>query len=130
MQVVEGELMPSDPIQGVRLGRATIDLQSREIRWSRRQRGELSETEAAILNFLLANQNRAVTRDELLTNVWGISPDGLETRTIDMHIARLRTKLRDPSGKNHVQAIVTVRSQGYMAGPALTPLLKVPNGKA
>jgi DNA-binding response OmpR family regulator len=122
--------MPVDTIQGVRLGRATIDLQSREIRWSRRQRGELSLTEAAILNFLLANQNRAVTRDELLTNVWGLSPDGLETRTIDMHIARLRTKLRDPSGKIHLEAIVTVRAQGYMAGPALQPLAKMSNGKA
>ena len=121
--------MPSDSIQGARLGRATIDLQSREIRWSRRQRAELSLTEAAILNFLLANQNRAVTRDELLTNVWGISPDGLETRTIDMHIARLRTKLRDPSGKNHIQAIVTIRSQGYMAGPALEPLATLTNGQ-
>src|SRR5438105_481242 len=122
--------MPSDPIQGARLGRATIDLRSREIRWSRRQRGELSLTEAAILNFLLANNSRAVSRDELLTSVWGLSPDGLETRTIDMHIARLRTKLRDPSGKNHVQAILTVRSQGYMAAPALTPLATMPNGKA
>jgi DNA-binding response OmpR family regulator len=122
--------MPSDAILGARLGRATIDLQSREIRWSQRQRGELSLTEAAILNFLLAHQDRPVTRDELLTNVWGLSPDGLETRTIDMHIARLRTKLRDPSGKMHVQAILTVRSQGYRAGPELTPVVKTSNGKA
>ena len=124
----EDTLMSSDPVQGARLGRATIDLQRREIRWSRRERGELSLTEAAILNFLLNHQDRAVSRDELLTNVWGLSPDGLETRTIDMHIARLRTKLRDPSGKNHVQAILTIRYQGYMAGPALQPLLKAPNG--
>jgi DNA-binding response OmpR family regulator len=36
-----------------------------------------------------------------------------------MHIARLRTKLRDPSGKRTPEAIVTVRAQGYMAGPEL-----------
>jgi DNA-binding response OmpR family regulator len=117
-----------DLIQGARLGRAMIDLQTREIRWSRRQTDALSLTEAAILNMLLCNHNRAVSRDEILTSVWGISPDGLETRTIDMHIARLRTKLKDPSGRNHVQAIVTVRSQGYMAGPDLTPVINTANG--
>ncbi len=117
-----------DSIQGARLGRSVIDLQTREIRWSRRQREALSLTEAAILNMLLCNHHRAVSRDEILTTVWGISPDGLETRTIDMHIARLRTKLRDPSGRNHAEAIVTVRSQGYMAGPELTPVVANANG--
>ncbi len=38
-----------------------------------------------------------------------------------MHIARLRTKLRDPTGKRTPEAIVTVRAQGYMAGPELLP---------
>jgi hypothetical protein len=39
-----------------------------------------------------------------------------------MHIARLRTKLRDPSGKATPDAILTVRAQGYMASPDLLPL--------
>jgi DNA-binding response OmpR family regulator len=39
-----------------------------------------------------------------------------------MHIARLRSKLRDPSGKAVPEAILTVRAQGYMAGPDLVPL--------
>ena len=41
-----------------------------------------------------------VTRDDLLANVWGIAPHGLETRAIDMHVARLRAKLKDPSGSS------------------------------
>ena len=49
--------------------------------------------------FLVAHRKRAVSREELLTRIWGIEPQGLETRTVDMHIARLRTKLRDPSGR-------------------------------
>ena len=53
---------------------------------------------------------------------------GLETRTVDMHIARLRTKLRDPSGRNHVEAILTVRAHGYMAGPDLIPLEQPASG--
>jgi DNA-binding response OmpR family regulator len=39
-----------------------------------------------------------------------------------MHIARLRTKLRDPSGRKPLEAILTVRAHGYMAGPDLQPL--------
>ncbi len=70
----------------------------------------------------MANSRRAVSRDELLTRLWGIGPHGIETRTIDMHIARLRTKLRAPSGKATPEAILTVRAQGYMAAPDLVPI--------
>lgn len=109
-------------VQGARLGRAQIDFGRREIRWSERERGELSETESALLSFLVAHRQRAVSREELLTRLWGIGPQGLETRTIDMHVARLRAKLRDPSGRNGPEAILTVRAQGYMASPDLLPL--------
>src|SRR5262245_3879203 len=107
---------PAD-VQNAKLGRALIDFQRREIRWSKSERDELSETETALLSFLVANRQRAVSREELLTRLWGIGPQGVETRTIDMHVARLRHKLRDPAGKNGPEAIVTVRAQGYMAGP-------------
>jgi DNA-binding response OmpR family regulator len=109
---------PAD-VTAARLGHALIDFERREIRWSEQSRAELSETESAVLSFLVANRQRAVSREELLTRVWGIEPHGLETRTIDMHIARLRTKLRDPSGKQTPEAIVTVRATGYMASSDL-----------
>src|SRR6266853_2113283 len=102
-----------------KLGRATVDFQRREVRWSERERVELSETETGILLFLLENRARSVSREEILTRLWGINPDGLETRTIDMHVARLRAKLRDPAGKGSPEAIITVRAHGYMAGPDL-----------
>src|SRR5947209_2674407 len=104
-------------VQVAKLGHAVIDFERREVRWSEERRGELSEAETALLSFLVANNKRAVSREELLTRVWGIEPQGLETRTIDMHIARLRTKLRDPSGRQTPEAIMTVRAHGYMAGP-------------
>jgi DNA-binding response OmpR family regulator len=110
-----------EEIAAAQLGRARIDFQRREIRWSEQERGELSETEAALLSFLVAHRTRAVSREELLTRLWGIGPQGVETRTIDMHVARLRHKLRDPSGRKTPEAIVTVRAQGYMAGPDLRP---------
>jgi DNA-binding response OmpR family regulator len=108
-------------VRTARLGHALIDLERREVRWSEKVRGELSETECAILTFLVTNHRRAVSRDEILVRVWGIEPVGVETRTIDMHIARLRNKLRDPSGRTTPEAILTVRSHGYMAGPDLLP---------
>jgi DNA-binding response OmpR family regulator len=105
-----------------RLGHAVIDLQRREVAWGDGQRTDLSETECSLLAFLLVHRKRAVSREEILSRVWGIEPVGLETRTIDMHVARLRTKLRDPSGKQTPEAVLTVRAHGYMAGPDLHPL--------
>jgi DNA-binding response OmpR family regulator len=109
-------------VTAARLGRGRIDFQRREIRWSEEERTDLSETECALLAFLVTHRQRAVSRDELLTRLWGISPQRLETRTIDMHIARLRAKLRDPAGSDTPEAIMTVRAQGYMAGVDLLPL--------
>ena len=78
---------------------ATIDLHRREVRWSDGERCDLSETEAALLKYLVGNRERAVSREELLGRVWGIGTAGLETRAVDMHVARLRAKLKDPSGR-------------------------------
>jgi DNA-binding response OmpR family regulator len=106
---------PGDVSQAA-FGRATVDFDRRELRWGKCEREELSATEAAILSFLVQNRERAVSRDELLQRVWGIGAQGTETRTIDMHIARLRSKLREAGGPKVGEAIVTVRAHGYMAG--------------
>lgn len=106
-------------IISVKFGRGSIDIKRREVKWSSQERAELSETESAVLNYLIVNRERAVTREELLGRVWGIGTAGLETRAVDMHVARLRAKLRDPNGSDHPEAIVTVRATGYMAGPSL-----------
>jgi DNA-binding response OmpR family regulator len=115
-------------VRGARLDRTLIDFDRREVRWPNHERTELSETEVAILSFLVANKQRAVSREELLARLWGIGPREVETRTIDMHIARLRTKLRDPSGKQTPEAILTVRAQGYMASPDLLPAAEAQAG--
>jgi DNA-binding response OmpR family regulator len=88
------------------------DFARREVRYTDGQRCELSEREVELLRYLAVNGERAVSRDELLSNVWRISPDGLPTRTIDMHVARLREKLRDDS--NQPRVLLTVRGKGYM----------------
>jgi two-component system, OmpR family, response regulator RpaB len=120
---VEAVLRRSAPkpkeVNKVHFGKGMIDLPRREVRWPSGNRMELSETETALLQYLVNHRQRAVTREELLERVWGINADGLETRTVDMHVARLRAKLKDPSGRETAEAIVTVRARGYMAGPGL-----------
>jgi DNA-binding response OmpR family regulator len=65
-----------------------------------------------LLRYFACHAGRAIGRDELLANVWQIDARGVTTRTIDMHIARLREKLRDTQGEPRV--LLTVRGKGYM----------------
>ena len=72
----------------------------------------LSQKEADVVGYLMANRGRAIAREELLSRVWGLDPRGVHTRTVDMTIARLRELLRDDPANPAV--IVTVRAKGYM----------------
>lgn len=119
--VLRRTMKPATEVRLVKIGKGTIDLHRREVRWPGGDRADLSETESALLKYLVANRERAVSREELLSRVWGIGTAGLETRAVDMHIARLRAKLKAPDagGEEPQDAIVTVRAHGYMAGPAL-----------
>jgi two-component system alkaline phosphatase synthesis response regulator PhoP len=89
------------------------DLRRCEIALDSGEKFEISEREADVLRYLAINAGRVISRDELLANVWRISPKGVfETRTVDMHIARLREKLKDDPSNAHV--IRTVRGKGYL----------------
>lgn len=99
-------------VQRVPFKHGTIDFERRELRYSDQQRAELSEKEAQLLHYLVSNQGRAVSREEILSSVWQLSPRGIETRTIDMHIARLRDKLKD--NRSRPEILLTVRGKGYM----------------
>ncbi len=68
--------------------------------------------EMEILQFLESNASRPVSRDELLHKVWGYAKNAdLETRTVDIHIAKLRRKIEpDPA---QPQFLITVRGRGY-----------------
>ncbi len=105
---------PSRPadLEQVRLDGGVADFARRELQFDDGARVELSERELDLLRYLACNANRAVGRDELLANVWRISPEGMATRTIDMQVARLREKLRDDP--TDPKTIVTVRGKGYM----------------
>jgi DNA-binding response OmpR family regulator len=102
---------PAD-VTEIRFGAGTIDLLRHEVRFDDGERFELSERELELLRYLAAHSGRAVSRDEILARVWGIKPEGLSTRAIDMHITRLRRKLHDDSATP--QLLLTVRGKGYM----------------
>jgi DNA-binding response OmpR family regulator len=75
----------------------------------------LSEREMELLRYLSSNPGRPVSRDEILLHVWQTRPEGIETRTIDMHVARLREKLGSRDAEEGI--LKTVRGKGYMFDP-------------
>ena len=85
----------------------SVNRKTREVA-SSGQPVELTLKEFELLVYLLENQARVVTRDELLNQIWGYEYDG-ETRTLDMHIRTLRQKL----GQEGSSCIKTVRGVGY-----------------
>lgn len=105
---------PGRPVDVARVDFAggSVDLARCEVVFEDGERADLSERELELLRYLAQHAGRAVTREEILANVWRISPEGVTTRTIDMHVARLREKLRDDP--TDPQVVRTVRGRGYM----------------
>lgn len=101
---------PADALR-VRVPGGALDLGTRELKFDDGACVPLSEREAELLQYLLKNAARAVSRDELLARVWHLNPQAVETRTVDMHVARLREKLRDSAAEPRI--IVTLRGRGY-----------------
>lgn len=100
----------SAPVSGYHYQHGVVNFERREVMLSAGgQVSELSDKETALMAYLVANPGRAISREEILRQVWGLNPKGVSTRTIDMHVAHLRSKLGD-EGQTVVQ---TVRGQGY-----------------
>jgi two-component system alkaline phosphatase synthesis response regulator PhoP len=71
---------------------------------------ELTILENRILLYFLKNKNKVINREELMMEVWGYNAD-VNTRTLDMHIVRLRKKIENnPDSPQYLQ---TVRGVGY-----------------
>ena len=88
------------------LGDVTLDRESHRVT-AGGQEIALTHMEFELLAFLMAHAGKAVTREVLLDDVWGIAYSG-DTRTIDVHVRTLRQKLGD-SGR----LIATIRNVGY-----------------
>ncbi len=95
---IEGEAPPAKPVE--RTAQAPII--------------ELTRREVEILRYLIAQSHRPVGRPELLKEVWGYGNAQMDTRTVDIHITKLRRKIEtDPE---HPRWILTVRGEGYKMG--------------
>jgi two-component system response regulator RegX3 len=91
------------------VGGAAIDLDALAVTWPE-GRVALTAREGELIGFLVARRHRAVTREELLLEVWGYRA-AVPTRTVDVHVKELRAKLRRvPGGEGW---IATVRGVGY-----------------
>lgn len=90
-----------------------IEIDSRNLSGRRGEQAlSFTRREVEILQYLKANSERPVSREELLTRVWGYAKNlQLETRTVDIHIAKLRRKIEpDPAQPRY---LLTVRGAGY-----------------
>lgn len=102
---------PTD-ISTIQLRGGTADLDKCKIVYDDGSNTDLSEREVALLRYLVINAGRVISRDELLERVWRIPSAGVRTRTVDVHVARLRDKLKDEDPDKPV--IQTVRGKGYV----------------
>jgi DNA-binding response OmpR family regulator len=99
------------PVVRLRAGGIEVDLVRREVRENGGEPCALTERETELQLFLAERRDRAVAREELLRGIWHLEPRGLHTRTVDMHVARLREKITPAGGES---PIATVRGKGYM----------------
>jgi DNA-binding response OmpR family regulator len=92
--------------QVVNIGSISIDLASHEVACEG-QEVRLTAKEFLLLRYFIEHQGRVLSRDRLLSDVWGYRYTG-GTRTVDVHVRRLREKL-----PVLVQQIVTIKQFGY-----------------
>jgi DNA-binding response OmpR family regulator len=91
------------------LGDVTVDFN----RYNGSKNGKeffMTPKEFEILKYLWNHRNEAVSRDELLTNVWGYN-ESMSTRTVDNFVLKIRQKIEDDFA--HPKIIITIHGTGY-----------------
>jgi len=79
---------------------------------------QFTRREVDLLAYLKVNEDRPVSREELLDHVWGYKrAELIETRTVDIHIAKLRRKIEMDAKEPRL--LLTVRGEGYRLGSGL-----------
>lgn len=102
---------PMDKASEFSSGELTVDVGGYTARLKGRPL-DLTYKEFELLKYLMQHPGRVYTRDQLLQEVWGFDYYG-GTRTVDVHVRRLRAKL----GAEHEHLIGTVRNVGYRFDP-------------
>ena len=96
-------------------GDLTVDFEKREV-LIKNNKLELTLKEFELLEILIKNKGKILTRDTLLDKIWGYEYIG-ETRTVDVHIRYLRKKIE--SDDKNPKFIETIRGVGYRFNPNL-----------
>ncbi len=107
---------PSD-VRTLSDGAVTLDLDRRTMLGHDGEQ-PISDRDVGIMRFLAAHRGRVVDRKELLQCVWGLDPRGIETRTVDMQVARLRDRIAAAGARG--EWIATSRGKGYRLAAGIT----------
>jgi DNA-binding response OmpR family regulator len=100
----QAEVIQLDNSRTIDVLNLSMQLEDKTISFTRR--------EMQVLEYLQQNLQRPVSREELLTKVWGYQPDmEIETRTVDIHIAKIRKKIE--INPKMPEFLITVRGAGY-----------------
>ena len=101
---------PERPKDGMKITvpGASLDIDNRILAFEDGSSVNLTGKEYELLAYMASHEGRVVTRDELLRRVWDVDPRMVETRSVEMTIARLREKLGSVS-----HLFETLRGQGY-----------------
>ena len=101
----DAELLP----EVIEAGDVRMDVERHQV-WVRGEHVKLALKEFELLELLLRNAGRVMTRGQLIDRIWGVDYVG-DTKTLDVHVKRLRSKIEvDPA---HPTQLVTVRGLGY-----------------
>lgn len=113
--VLRRSLPQQDAERVLRLAHLEIDTATLSGRRSGAESGEeigFTRREIDILKYLAAHRDRPISRGELLSKVWGYGRNlELETRTVDIHVAKIRRKIEADSSAP--ESLVTIRGVGY-----------------
>lgn len=104
-------LSPSKPAS-IELNPIVIDLIKRQV-FKNNEKVKLTEMEFSLLELLVLHPGKPFTRNEILQQVWGYrSNQYSDTRVVDVHVSRLRSKLEEDVSEPEM--ILTARGTGYM----------------
>jgi two-component system, OmpR family, response regulator RpaB len=94
------------------LGNLKVDLNKRQV-FKKNERVRLTGMEFSLLELLVSNSGKPFSRGDILQHVWSYPPDHrIDTRVVDVHISRLRSKLE--TDISNPELILTARGIGYM----------------
>jgi len=112
---IRAVLRRTDPARSVgerfRLGPVEVDAAALKA-WRNGREIPLTRRQARMLQVFAANPDRVISREELYRQAWGEPMGGIETRTVDMHIVKLRALIEPTPAEPTI--IKTVRGAGYM----------------